>query len=80
MKKKKFNVLLKEKREDLGLSRKDLEAKTGLSYFYIRNLETGFRGPSLGLLAAQSLSNVLDWDLEEMATLLAQAKKEEEAA
>lgn len=36
-----------ERREELGMSRKELAATTGLSYPYIAQIETGYRSPSM---------------------------------
>jgi transcriptional regulator with XRE-family HTH domain len=38
--------LIRERREQLGLTRQDLAARTGLSYPYISQLETAYRLPS----------------------------------
>lgn len=52
-----FGDLLREAREDRGMSRRDLAEATGLSYPYISQLETGYRLPSPS--AIQTLSRVL---------------------
>ncbi|WP_200954424.1 MULTISPECIES: helix-turn-helix domain-containing protein [unclassified Nocardioides] len=36
-----------DRRDELGLSRKDLASATGLSYPYIAQIETGYRSPSM---------------------------------
>jgi transcriptional regulator with XRE-family HTH domain len=47
-----FGRLLKARREELGLSRRDLVEASGLSYPYVSQLETGYRLPSHSALAA----------------------------
>jgi transcriptional regulator with XRE-family HTH domain len=44
--------LIRERRESLGLSRRDLADRTGLSYPYISQLETAYRLPSSKALQA----------------------------
>ncbi len=41
-----LSALIRERREELGLSRRDLADATELSYPYISQLETGYRLPS----------------------------------
>src|SRR4051794_21179563 len=53
--KEKLAESLRERREGLGLTRKELADRAGLSYPYVSQLETGDREPSmdaLGKLAA----------------------------
>ena len=57
-----FGDLLREAREDRGMSRRDLAEATGLSYPYISQLETGYRLPSP--TAIQTLSRVLHVSLD----------------
>lgn len=57
-----FGDLLREAREDRGMSRRDLAEATGLSYPYISQLETGYRLPSPS--AIQTLSRVLRVSLD----------------
>jgi transcriptional regulator with XRE-family HTH domain len=47
-----FGRRLKARREELGLSRRDLVEASGLSYPYVSQLETGYRLPSHSALAA----------------------------
>ena len=47
-----FGRRLKARREDLGLSRRDVVEASGLSYPYVSQLETGYRLPSHKALAA----------------------------
>jgi transcriptional regulator with XRE-family HTH domain len=47
-----FGRVLKARREQLGLSRRDVVDATGLSYPYVSQLETGYRLPSHRALAA----------------------------
>jgi transcriptional regulator with XRE-family HTH domain len=60
-------TLLRERREVLGWSRKDVCAHTGLSYPYISQLESGYRAPSLG--TARKLADTLGLDVEEIVVL-----------
>ena len=57
-----FGDLLREAREDRGMSRRDLAEATSLSYPYISQLETGYRMPSPA--AIQTLSRVLGVSLD----------------
>ena len=57
-----FGDLLREAREDRGMSRRDLADATNLSYPYISQLETGYRMPSPA--AIQTLSRVLGVSLD----------------
>jgi transcriptional regulator with XRE-family HTH domain len=47
-----FGRRIKARREELGLSRRDLVEASGLSYPYVSQLETGYRLPSHSALAA----------------------------
>jgi transcriptional regulator with XRE-family HTH domain len=47
-----FGRRIKARREELGLSRRDLVEASGLSYPYVSQLETGYRLPSHKALAA----------------------------
>jgi transcriptional regulator with XRE-family HTH domain len=47
-----FGRRLKARREELGLSRRDVVEASGLSYPYVSQLETGYRLPSHKALAA----------------------------
>ena len=60
---------LEHRRHELGLSRRDLADRSGLSYPYISQLETGDREPALK--AMRSLAPVLDVRPEELAALVA---------
>lgn len=53
-----------KRREDLGMSRKDLAAATSLSYAYISQIETGYRLPSSRHHVA--LAKVLGMSLDEL--------------
>lgn len=60
---------LEHRRHELGLSRRELADKAGLSYPYISQLETGDREPALK--AMRALAPVLDVRPEELAALVA---------
>ena len=60
---------LEHRRGELGLSRRDLADRSGLSYPYISQLETGDREPALK--AMRALAPVLDVRPEELAALVA---------
>ena len=60
---------LEHRRQELELSRRDLADRSGLSYPYISQLETGAREPALK--AMRSLAPVLDVRPEELAALVA---------
>ena len=47
-----FGRRIKGRREELGMSRRDLVVASGLSYPYVSQLETGYRLPSHKALAA----------------------------
>jgi len=47
-----FGRRIRSRREELGLSRRDLVEASGLSYPYVSQLETGYRLPSHKALAA----------------------------
>ena len=55
-----FGRRLKARREELGLSRRDLVEASGLSYPYVSQLETGYRLPSHRALAALAEALQLD--------------------
>lgn len=66
------------RREELGLSRKELAARSGLSYSYVANIESGYKQPSAKVLHA--LAQALDLrpaDLLERADAIAAAPAEE---
>lgn len=58
---------LRVRRDELGLSRKDLASATGLSYPYIAQLEGGYRAPSLG--SARKLAAALSLPVEDLVAL-----------
>ncbi|MEX2290465.1 MAG: helix-turn-helix transcriptional regulator [Mycobacteriales bacterium] len=60
---------LEHRRRELGLSRRELADRSGLSYPYISQLETGMREPALK--AMRALAPVLDVRPEELAALVA---------
>jgi len=62
-------ALLTRAREDAALTRRELAERTGLSYPYISQLETGYRGPSAE--AMQRLTEALGVPVEAMVTAMA---------
>ena len=60
---------LEHRRGELGLSRRDLAERSGLSYPYISQLETGDREPAIK--AMRALAPVLDVRPDELAGLVA---------
>jgi transcriptional regulator with XRE-family HTH domain len=60
-----FGRRLKARREELGLSRRDVVEASGLSYPYVSQLETGYRLPSHKALAA--LAEALELDPGELS-------------
>ena len=60
---------LEHRRGELGLSRRDLADRSGLSYPYISQLETGDREPAIK--AMRALAPVLDVRPDELASLVA---------
>jgi transcriptional regulator with XRE-family HTH domain len=63
-------ALLTRAREGAGLTRRDLAERAGLSYPYVSQLETGYRGPSPE--AMQRLTEVLGVPVEAMVAALAE--------
>ena len=61
-------ALLTRAREDAGLTRRELAERTGLSYPYVSQLETGYRGPSAD--AMQRLTEVLGVPVDAMVTAM----------
>jgi len=59
-----LNYAITKRREDLGLTQKELAAKTGLSYSFINDLENGRRKPSLESL--DLIANALDTSVPEL--------------
>src|SRR6478735_7349671 len=59
-----FGDLLRQARERLGMSRRDLAEATGLSYPYISQIETGYRMPSSP--AVRSLADALGLRVEHL--------------
>ena len=64
-----FARFLEQRRTELGLSRKELATRSGLSYPYVSQLETGDRPPALK--AMRQLAPVLDVPVEELAAMVA---------
>ena len=60
---------LEHRRTELGLTRRQLADRSGLSYPYVSQLETGDREPALK--AMRALAPVLDVRPEELASLVA---------
>lgn len=60
---------LEQRRNELGLSRRDLAERTELSYSYVSQLETGDREPALK--AMRALAPVLEVAVEDLASLVA---------
>jgi transcriptional regulator with XRE-family HTH domain len=60
---------LEHRRAELGLSRRELSDRSGLSYPYVSQLETGAREPALKAL--QKLAPVLEVRPEDLAALVA---------
>jgi len=60
---------LEQRRHELGLSRRDLAERSGLSYPYVSQLETGDREPAIK--AMRALAPVLDVRLDQLAGLVA---------
>jgi len=56
--------LLRRRREELGLSRRDVVASTKLSYPYVSQLEGGYRAPSVG--SARKLADALHLPVEDV--------------
>jgi transcriptional regulator with XRE-family HTH domain len=63
-------ALLTRAREDAGVTRRELAERTGLSYPYISQLETGYRGPSPE--AMQRLTEVLGVPVDAMVAAMAE--------
>ncbi len=61
-------ALLTRAREDAGLTRRELSERTGLSYPYVSQLETGYRGPSAD--AMQRLTEVLGVPVDAMVAAM----------
>lgn len=60
---------LEHRRGELGLTRRELADRSGLSYPYVSQLETGDREPALK--AMRALAPVLEVRTEELASLVA---------
>lgn len=60
---------IEQRRTELGLSRRDLAERSGLSYPYVSQLETGDREPALK--AMKQLAPALELRVEELASLVA---------
>lgn len=60
---------LEGRRQELGLSRRDVAEQSGLSYPYVSQLETGDREPALK--AMRALAPVLNVRVEELASMVA---------
>ena len=70
-----FGELLRQSRERLGMSRRDLVEATGLSYPYISQLETGYRQPSPA--AIQKLADALQLSLDDLFSAMAKGRRDE---
>ena len=70
-----FGDLLRQGRERLGMSRRDLVEATGLSYPYISQLETGYRQPSP--TAIQKLADALQLSLDDLFSAMAKGRRDE---
>jgi transcriptional regulator with XRE-family HTH domain len=70
-----FGELLRQGRERLGMSRRDLVEATGLSYPYISQLETGYRQPSPA--AIQKLADALQLSLDDLFSAMAKGRRDE---
>lgn len=67
MKKKTLGGVIKDRREFLRLTQRELAAKLGVKASHVAYLENGRRGPSLGLL--KRLSEVLGAKMEDLFLL-----------
>src|SRR3954447_3503979 len=60
---------IEQRRTELGMSRRDLAERSGLSYPYVSQLETGEREPALK--AMKQLAPALAVPVEELASMVA---------
>jgi DNA-binding XRE family transcriptional regulator len=60
--------LIRARREDLGMSRRELAEATGLSYPYVSQLETGYRLPSS--TALRDLAGALQMSTDELVSVM----------
>jgi len=60
--------LIRARREDLGMSRRELVEATGLSYPYVSQLETGYRLPSS--TALRDLAGALRMSTDELVSVM----------
>jgi transcriptional regulator with XRE-family HTH domain len=60
--------LLRTRRQELGMSRRELVAATGLSYPYVSQLETGYRLPSS--TALRDLAGALQMSTDELVSVM----------
>jgi transcriptional regulator with XRE-family HTH domain len=60
--------LIRTRREDLGMSRRELVEATGLSYPYVSQLETGYRLPSS--TALRDLAGALEMSTDELVSVM----------
>ena len=67
-----FGDLLRQGRERLGMSRRDLAEAADLSYPYISQLETGYRQPSAD--AIRNLAGVLKISLDDIFAAMDQGR------
>ena len=67
-----FGRRIKARREELGLSRRDLVEASGLSYPYVSQLETGYRLPAHKALAA--LAEALEMSPTELSASIPYAE------
>lgn len=60
--------LVQQRRHELELTRRDLSERSGVSYPYVSQIETGERDPSINTM--RKLSSVLELAVEDMASLV----------
>jgi transcriptional regulator with XRE-family HTH domain len=60
--------LIRARRDDLGMSRRELVEATGLSYPYVSQLETGYRLPSS--TALRDLAGALQMSTDELVSVM----------
>jgi transcriptional regulator with XRE-family HTH domain len=60
--------LIRARREDIGMSRRELVEATGLSYPYVSQLETGYRLPSS--TALRDLAGALQMSTDELVSVM----------
>lgn len=63
-----LGALIRARREELGMSRRQLVEATGLSYPYVSQLETGYRLPSS--TALRNLAGALQMSTDELVSVM----------